>query len=493
MGCLHPKKIADYQKGRLVGGARAKVEQHLKECATCRTVHLRTENALLALKEIGEGGLPVPALSSARIEATLRWTRSNRSLDPVRLWGIGLGLTAAAACALLVFAWHPWRKASVVTAPVIATAPQQPVVAPAPKSMSLSALITLVGGEAQIARGDAAAQQANPKTPLAAGDLLTTSADGRIGLQWGEGSGALLAQKSSLKLAQLEPKAQSFELSRGQVSVRVGPHQPGEALSVLSPYHTITVHGTWFVVAADAKGTTIEVLEGVVEVSAREGDGSSTKIAAPQRAFFPRGQGVAANARALSGREAAALRTANEIGLLPSWSTLDHAMEITGILGVTSTPPAQLVVDGVAFGQTPLGLRRAHGRHLVELTRPGFATISRWVNVGNEPGELRLALEKDAVLPDITAPDISEIQAVLKLRAKHYGACYDHALKLNPDLAGTATVTIKIGPAGQVLNTSFADDTIGTLQTCLKHEIAGWSFDHARNVTVEIPLIFRPQ
>lgn len=492
MGHLHPKKIADYQKGRLVGGARDKVERHLKECAACRTVHLRTENALLALKDIGEGGLPVPSLSSARIEATLRWTRSNRSLDPVRLWGLGLGLTAAAACALLVFAWHPWRKAPVASAPVIANAPVQ-VAPPAPKPQALSALVTLVGGEAQIARGDAAAQQVNPKTPLAAGDVLTTAADGRLGLQWGEGSGALLSQKSSLKLAQLEPKAQSFELSRGQVSVRVGPHQPGEALNVLSPYHNVTVHGTWFVVAADAKGTTIEVLEGVVEVSAREGDGSSTKIAAPQRAFFPRGQGVAATARALTGREAAALRLANEMGLLPQWSTFDHALDVTGILAVSSTPPAKLVVDGVAFGQTPLGLRRAHGRHLVELSRPGFATISRWVTVGNEPGELHLALEKDAVLPNIPPPDLSEIQAVAKQRTKQLGACYSHALKINPDLAGTTTITIKIGPAGQVLDSSFADDTIAELRTCLRHEIAGWSFEHARSATVEIPYIFRTQ
>jgi len=253
------------------------------------------------------------------------------------------------------------------------------------------------------------------------------------------------------------------------------------------------VHGTWFVVGADARGTTVEVLEGVVEVTGRDGDGSSTRLAAPQRALFPRGQGVGVGARSLTGREAAALRLANEIGLLSSWSGVGHALDLTGMLQVASTPPASLVVDGVPFGSTPLGLRRPHGRHLVELSRPGFATVSRWVNVGSEPDELHLALPRDAQLPSVTPPDEEEVRLVVSARKKHIAACYERSLKRDPNLAGTVELSIKIGPAGQVVGTSVSLNTVRDpdFARCLQREAAGWVFDHARNATVVYPFTFR--
>ena len=100
---------------------------------------------------------------------------------------------------------------------------------------------------------------------------MLTQASGRVAFQWGEGSAALVAGNSDLTLAKLAPKAQELLLARGKVSVRVGPHQPGESLRVLTPTHVVTVHGTWFIVSADGRGTTVEVLEGVIEVAPREG------------------------------------------------------------------------------------------------------------------------------------------------------------------------------------------------------------------------------
>jgi hypothetical protein len=253
------------------------------------------------------------------------------------------------------------------------------------------------------------------------------------------------------------------------------------------------VHGTWFTVAADARGTTVEVLEGVVEVSALAGDGSSTRVAAPQRAFFPRGHGTAVGARALSGREAAALRLSNEMGLLGAWPSLDGVVGSTGMLDVASTPTASLVVDGVPFGNTPLVLRRPHGRHLVELSRPGFATISRWVTVGNEPGELHLALLPDEHEPEVTPPAAEEVRTVLLSRKRQIARCYEHSLKRDPNLAGTFTLEIKIGEAGQVLGTTIGADTIpdDEVADCLRREAAGLVFPTARNSTIVYPFVFR--
>jgi hypothetical protein len=253
----------------------------------------------------------------------------------------------------------------------------------------------------------------------------------------------------------------------------------------------VTVHGTWFNVACDARGTTIEVLEGVVEVAAIDGDGSSTRVAAPERAFFPRGRGTAEGTRALSGREAAALRAAGELGLL-AWSGADGLDQTTGLLDVTSTPVGQLVVDGIAFGSTPLTLRRVRGRHLVELSRPGFATLSRWVQVGAEPGELRVALLPQPAAPPAVSQE-EEVQAVYKSRRRQVSNCYEHALKRDPQLAGTIKLAIQVGPEGQVTSTKVEENTVPdpTVEECLRHETAGWSFEHTRNAKVVYPFILR--
>jgi len=495
MGCFHPQKLAEYQAGRLDGAARAAVEAHLDGCARCRTAHQRASGALEALREIADGALPTPSPASpARIEATLRWTRKTpRWNDERHPWRIVGGLAAAAACAAALAVWKPWHHPAPTVTPIAPPTVQEAIApSPPPRAQSLSAVVTLLGGAAELSRAGAQARL-DPSSLLAAGDALQTGADGRVGLQWGEGSGALVGPRSSLALRKLDPLAQELRLERGRVAVRVGPHQPGEALQVLTPSHAITVRGTWFIVAADARGTTVEVLEGVVEVAALDGDGSSTRVAAPQRAFFPRGTGVPVGARPLSGRDAATLRLVNEMGLLPAWASVERAAATTGLLDVGSTPTAQLVVDGVAFGSTPLMLRRTQGRHLVELSRPGFATISRWVTVGREPGALRLALLPESEPTEVVPPAQEEVQEVMKSRRRQIAACYEHSLKRDPNLSGTVTLQLKIGAAGQVLRSTVESDTVADAEvtSCLRREAAGWVFRGARNATIVYPFVFR--
>jgi PEGA domain-containing protein len=55
---------------------------------------------------------------------------------------------------------------------------------------------------------------------------------------------------------------------------------------------------------------------------------------------------------------------------------------LPGYVAVSSTPWAELSVDGHAFGNTPqLSVRVTPGRHRVVLARTGFATYSTWVTV----------------------------------------------------------------------------------------------------------------
>jgi len=349
--------------------------------------------------------------------------------------------------------------------------------------------VTLIGGDVEVARGDAPAQRLSLDTRLGATDRLTTTANARAAAQWSEGSGFLLSGDSELTLARLEPRTQRLELGHGQISVRVGPHEPGESLHVITPDHIVSVHGTWFTVASAQHVTTVEVLEGTVEVTNRDGS-SSTLLTAPARATFGRGHTAST---ALSGRQAARLRAESEMNFLP-WPGLEAARAASGALLVASQPPAELAVDGIVVGGTPLAVRRPLGNHYVELTRADFRTLQKWVAVGREPSELHAALVHAPPAEDAESAPV-EIESMVRRRASQIRACYERRLKRDPQLAGTVSLRLRVGDAGQVTRVDVEQSTLPDplVADCLRHEAAGWSFAQGRNATVVYPFVFRSQ
>jgi len=473
---------------RLAGSLSARQERHVAGCAQCAASLARVQAARagLVLAARSEPAELSPA-AEARAEASIRWTRIPASPVVRRPFLVGLGLTAAVAAAVIVWnAREPRRAAWASTSP--AASAHRPA-APAPRPDRLEALVTLIGGDVQLARGDAPARKLSIDTRLGATDRVTTAGNARAAAQWSEGSGFLLDGDSELFLARLEPRTQRLELSRGQISVRVGPHEPGESLHVITPDHVVSVHGTWFTVASSQHTTTVEVLEGTVEVTDHDGS-SSTLLTAPARATFGRGRTAQAP---LSGREAARLRAASEMNFLP-WTGLDAARAASGSLMVASQPQAELAVDGVFLGATPLQLRRPLGRHYVELTRADFKSLHQWVAVGPEGGELHASMVHAPPQPDPESAPV-EIESMVRRRASQIRACYERRLKRDPSLAGTVSLRLRVGDAGQVTRVDVEQSTLPDplVADCLRHEAAGWSFAQGRNATVVYPFVFRTQ
>lgn len=524
-GCADAATLTALAEGRIAGRRRERLEAHLDGCGGCRGGLARIEAARSTFRAIAEWAPPqTPAGGTARLEATLRWTRKDasgpelagapsdelrerrrRGLDQGlrhRLryvgWAAAAAAVAAATGGLLLLRHGRGPAGAAVAHPYYnspAVVPDAPGIAPAPARAvpeRHGAAITLLGGEVRLVGLDGSQAALETGRPLGEGDRVLTGEGARLAFQWGEGSGALLEGGSELLIGKLQVRSQELSLLRGRIAVRVGPHQPGESMRVRSPDHDITVHGTWFVVGAFARGTTVEVLEGVVEVASPVGDGASTRLSAPSRAVFHRGSGLAIEERALSGREAQAVRAGSEMGLL-AWTDPGQLLDENGLLHVSSSPPADLVVDGVSFGLSPLSLRRPHGRHLVELSRAGFATVRRWVGVGDSPAALDEALA--ARLPQLASvpPSPEEVMAIASARRAHSSACYERVLKRDPSLAGTLTLQMNVGPAGQVLRTRVGDDTLHDPQVigCLRHEVAGWLFPRTRNAIVSYTFVFR--
>lgn len=480
MSHLRPERMARAAERPLSSREQA----HVDGCAACATAMARVQAAQAAFTDAALLGPPeLSPAAEARAEASIRWTRIT-PVVPVRprLVG-GLALAAAAVGVLLAWVSRDWTRA-----PGDRRAPSLARLNPAPtRPDRLEALVTLVGGQVALERGGSAHALGLDAT-LGAGDKVTTSAGARAAAQWSEGSGFLLFGDGELALSRLEPRTQRLDLLRGKVSVRVGPHEPGESLHVTTPDHIVSVHGTWFTVASAAHTTTVEVLEGTVEVTDRDG-GSSTMLTAPARAVFARGR---TTDNALSAHEAARLRAASEMNLMP-WRGLEAARQASGALEVASQPAAELSVDGVEMGPTPLMLRRTLGRHYVELTRPEFEPLHQWVTVGREPGELRLAMVHAPPPEPETAP--VEIESMIKRRAAQIRACYERRLKHDPSLAGTVSLRLRVGDAGQVTRVTVEESTMPDplVAECLKREAAGWSFTVGRNATVVYPFVFRTQ
>jgi ferric-dicitrate binding protein FerR (iron transport regulator) len=476
---LRPERLAQAARRPLGDGER----RHVDGCAACARAFDRVRASQATLRAVAASEPPEPSpVALVRAEASIRWTRVTPEPAVRRRFVVALAL--ATACALaLAWATRDWTRAPVDHgAPATAMAR---LARPAPAG--LTALVTLVGGDVRLVRAGAT-RRLDFDARLAAGDRLATGATARVAAQWSEGSGFLLFGDGELALARLETRTQRLELERGKISVRVGPHEPGESLQVITPDHVVSVHGTWFNVASAQHVTTVEVLEGTVEVLERDGS-SATLLTAPARAVFGHGR---ASSAALSAHEAARARAASEMNLV-AWAGLEAARAASGALVVASDPPAELAVDGVALGATPLSVRRPLGSHLVELTRPGFASLRQWTAVGREPGELRLALVH-APPPESDSVPI-EIESMVRRRATQIRACYERRLKRDPSLAGTVSLRLRVGGAGQVKGVTVEESTLPDelVGECLRREAAGWSFAVGRNATVVYPFVFRPQ
>ncbi|HEX4458371.1 MAG TPA: AgmX/PglI C-terminal domain-containing protein [Polyangia bacterium] len=491
--CVRPDRLAQLARKPL----GADEQRHVDGCAACTRALGRVRAAQSALSFASESLPPDPSAAAlVRAEASIRWARiaPEPRLRPRFIYGFA---AAAVGAAVLAFATRDVTKAPLRAPMRVAHELKVPV-----QTSPLQALVTLVGGDVRLRRAGAAGPlgiEAN----LGAGDHVATSGSARVAAQWSEGSGFLLFADSELALTRLEARKQRLYLDHGKIAVRVGPHdQAGiplaarpagptrESLQVITPDHIISVHGTWFSVASAQHVTTVEVLEGTVEVTERDGS-SSTLLTAPTRAVFGRGRATTA---AMTTHEAARLRTASEMNLM-AWSGLDAARAASGALHVDSQPAsATLAVDGVEEGATPLTIRRPLGRHYIELSRADFATQHQWVAIGPETGELRVALVHAAPAPDPDSVPI-EIESMVYRRATQIRACYERRLKRDPSLAGTVSLRLRVGDAGQVTRVDVEGSTLPDplVAECLRREAAGWSFSQGRNATVVYPFVFRTQ
>jgi tetratricopeptide (TPR) repeat protein len=136
---------------------------------------------------------------------------------------------------------------------------------------------------------------------------------------------------------------------------------------VLTAGERVTVHGTIFLVEVSPRGTTVAVDRGLVRVASRA-SGRSVDVSAGQRL----GPG-AAGPTAVEPDDLAALRW---VAGVPKGGTLPESLDV-----FADPPNAEVAVDGVARGRTPLSLAVLPGLHRVRVTAPGRLPVEEQVGV----------------------------------------------------------------------------------------------------------------
>jgi ferric-dicitrate binding protein FerR (iron transport regulator) len=474
--------------GTLSASEADRIRQHLASCPRCGTAYSRLEKTASLCRELGSE--PAPDLPWRKIEAQIQWRLSRP--DPTektaaiparrRSWLALASATAFGVLAAVAIMSSFARPAPSPVAGVVLQAPPQP----APRGAELAALVTLAQGEVKVL-----APGGNPTPlvltrPLLQGDRLLTSSGARVGLQWAEGSGALLLGDSEAELRRLRTGEQELVLHEGRLAAQLAPLPPRARFSIVASGIRASVRGTQFAVALHREQVEVEVFEGVVEVAPLDGRWRPVRVAAGLSLRTSGRTGERPTPVAASGSPPFALN-------LQRWPGLFQTMVGSGLVSVESRPEgAEIRFDSRQVGTTNLTLRGSVGRHLVELWKDGQLLRRQWVEVDLSPG--RLALDMEQVPPSQRLP--ASVYEVFRRRAVQIQRCYERALKAEPTLRGRLTLRVTIGKSGKVDAARLETDTLADPRVgqCALATVRGWEFPAgAAPVELVYPLHLRPR
>jgi TonB family protein len=230
------------------------------------------------------------------------------------------------------------------------------------------------------------------------------------------------------------------------------------------------------------------------------------EAAAPARARARRDPAPAPPAALSDDRRRALAEKARATGLLAVLGRLgDEPGALADLLrgGAADRDQAEALRDvgGVSVATDAPALRSllrapAGGRVASITDLRGGAEIARAARVEG-PAERRVPPVLRHEPPVVDGPlDPARLARDVRARLAALRACYERALKSNPQLAGKILVRFTVTPAGTVTGAAVDEDTIGDagLRACLLAVIARWRFPPPAGGPAEVsfPFIFQP-
>jgi len=403
------------------------------------------------LREIGEDEEDPSNISWKHIEAQLHWKLSKENQEPekTRRWRPVLALAGAAALGAFIGIMVFSNVGEMLTGETPGvTDPGHVAVKPtAPAKVvdeELAAVVTMARGDVfrKSSKGDKA--PLNLSRPLLQGDRAITG-DGRLAMQWEEGTGLRMVPSTELALSKLGSSELLLELDKGKIYVQVKKRKPHQRFQVLADGIRATVKGTHLAVGLNDGQVEVEVFTGLVAVESVHGAWKSVDVPAGHRVQMPVNSRTRPTLQKVSESPSVSL-----LNLQP-WTSFQRVMAETGLMKVRSKPPgAELRLDSRVLGDTNLQVRSTFTRHLLELYRDGKLVHRKWVTFSPDMSEVVLNIPRPKPIKILASTAISLDQATVRLGHKIRDLCFDRLSKVNPKLQGTLLLRLSMNRHGQV-------------------------------------------
>lgn len=170
-------------------------------------------------------------------------------------------------------------------------------------------------------------------------------------------------------------------------------------------------------------------------------------------------------------------------------------------LGTYGGPGEGTVLDMIQSHENNLGDLFAQGMATTEESRggpigefvaggggidaTGTVKSNEGIKTGEGPAEVgttqkkeRKVVAKSSTEDVVGDVDKQSVSATIRRRMPGLEACYEKALRSNPNLKGKVTYTITINPSGRVTDVDIEEDTVGdaSVRSCTEAKIKAWRF-----------------
>lgn len=280
-------------------------------------------------------------------------------------------------------AWLPAAAAAlVVVVSLVAIGPRR-FLSPAPLADSR---IMSSKGTLRIGTGDdrtVVEPGTLPSIQVRAGQLIDIEQHGLAAVRLETNTGIVLADGARLVVEQADHRLLRLRLERGSLVAQVSKRAPRQRFEIVTPNAQCRVIGTVFRVETEPSRTELSVFKGSVEMSAADGSGSATVVAAGQSATL---RDTRIEETSDLDRPRPPVREISILKLALEDPDRGEAAR-RGIVEVVSTPPGAKVIIGTeVVGKTPMVVVRPAGATEIELIHPDCHPVQGAVEI--KPNEI---------------------------------------------------------------------------------------------------------
>ncbi len=468
-------------------GARA----HLQECADCRAEVKKIESVRTVLASWSP--YEPDELELARIDRkVLARLAAPPEQNPLvaSLW-MWLG-AATALVAAIVAVWPAERL--------------EPVQQPQAVAVAVGA-----GPSAWAASARYGVRLLESVPALGAGDTVG-SGEAMLTVQTGQASGFQLGRDALARLETLEPQSTALRIERGAVLSEVSKLAAAEKYLVRAQDLTVAVRGTAFQVSREPGRVRVELARGQVLLT-RDTTGEARWLVAPAAVEIP--DGAALEGLPIGRELDPALLARLPLGFADEGTeiVLAHARASR----ITSSPAgARVLQNGGYRGETPLTLLIGdEAGQMLRLQAAGRKDLDIEVIQGSTPF---YSLEPIAVTAPATpaalpapprrpaSPHIALEDPQVKVRReamlfqvrthlKELVQCYERAMKRNPQLSGSVTLSVVLEPSGAIKDVSARESqTDASFLDCAATSVRSWALPGTgEEESFELPLRLSPK